>query len=1052
MSITFLEAVGTVCIHGITLSKDIIRFFPRFTLHDETHIVNVCNWMTRLLGDKKRKISAYEVALLVMSACCHDIGMSVSDDQKASLTANLEGVAWRDYFENHPRDDEEYSKTGKISEEILRNFVRSNHHKRIDIQMRTINWPQALQENGISRPTLVKLCQNHGESLDDLTPPNGQPYNLRLCAVLLRLADILDFDPSRAPVALFKHLGLEHPTDLESEISRTEWAKNRSGVFGEIKDGILPFTASFTSLQLELEVRSYLNWVQQEMDTSREYLHKYSGDWSGLTLPRKISTDSVERNGYQYGEFCLTMDQDRVLEMFTGKNLYNDPGVFVRELLQNSIDAIMTRIQLDPYFSEKDGKITIYSWMDEELHTWFRIEDNGIGMDTHIITNYFLKAGRSYYTSDEFMADKRHYGNGADYTPISRFGIGILSCFMSDPDNNLLEVSTKRYSHDPQRPHPAIRLNVTGLHGYYYLAEEQKQDELDEFFQPIHHPQNMDSGYRSKPGTTICVRVNLYKMNNYRSMKEIIDKYVCFPEIHVEYIGPEGHIFYPTQRDLMTAVHSLNPDGPGKAPKRYVHPIPNSQFMQLKEKMIYTTWEKTPSIILQYYPLDWFVSSGNINGVAILATLEAAATNSPFHYEEEQILPEYSCSLYSMPSSQEILLEFSNSFPIGFREKMEILQKNSYPLQALQYKQEAQSQPVSHQDHDALKYFKEYSNKTITITYEDILLQSGAEEATVFRYITEPLHNINVSGSKSIFNRNRDSHEIIAYNGILADCSHPLNVHEGYLGFVLLLQGDCCLKVNLARDTISNLPLETACDLSLMLHKMPQKRWSEPPLLRPEKYAFPTARELQQLLQEHPTWGKQLQQRSFAWGERLEENGGPSAIIHISPPYVFDFPKQCFCKFDGFSIMLTDKKEWQSVRDFNRESLHDWLWLTTLKNFSSTDGEKDSDIANYPVILFLLPPSREGPLGYITSSHNLNYYNREHCFSRWLIRHRENLQKHCLDIYNRLIYSMIQSNSKAEIIEIINHALTLLKNFQHNLFEVSDAMLLEPKDLVEKKS
>ena len=130
---------------------------------------------------------------------------------------------------------------------------------------------------------------------------------------------------------------------------------------------------------------------------------------------------------------------------------------------------------------------------------------------------------------------------------------------------------------------------------------------------------------------------------------------------------------------------------------------------------------------------------------------------------------------------------------------MEILQKNSYPLQALQYKQEAQSQPFSQQDHEALKYFKEYSNKTITITYEDILLQSGAEEATVFRYITETLHNIKANGFKSVFNR--DSNEIIAYNGILADNSDPLNVHEGYLGFVLLLQGAYCPKVNLARDT-----------------------------------------------------------------------------------------------------------------------------------------------------------------------------------------------------------------------------------------------------------
>lgn len=50
----FVSSVGKICEYGVNLAKDIIRFFPTFTLHDVTHIRNVCNWIVRLLGDKKR--------------------------------------------------------------------------------------------------------------------------------------------------------------------------------------------------------------------------------------------------------------------------------------------------------------------------------------------------------------------------------------------------------------------------------------------------------------------------------------------------------------------------------------------------------------------------------------------------------------------------------------------------------------------------------------------------------------------------------------------------------------------------------------------------------------------------------------------------------------------------------------------------------------------------------------------------------------------------------------------------------------------------------------
>jgi hypothetical protein len=50
--------------------------------------------------------------------------------------------------------------------------------------------------------------------------------------------------------------------------------------------------------------------------------------------------------------------------------------------------------------------------------------DDGIGMDEYIIKNFLSVAGKSYYSSREFQK------LGLQMDPISRFGVGILSCFM----------------------------------------------------------------------------------------------------------------------------------------------------------------------------------------------------------------------------------------------------------------------------------------------------------------------------------------------------------------------------------------------------------------------------------------------------------------------------------------------------------------------------------------------------------------------------------------------------------------------------------------------
>ena len=79
-----------------------------------------------------------------------------------------------------------------------------------------------------------------------------------------------------------------------------------------------------------------------------------------------------------------------------------------------------------------------------------------------------------------------------------------------------------------------------------------------------------ENRYRNQAGTTICVRLNLYQLGGFRTLKELVDRYVQFPEVRVEYFGQEGHVVYPTQGELMAEVHALNPGGVEQPPKEHL--------------------------------------------------------------------------------------------------------------------------------------------------------------------------------------------------------------------------------------------------------------------------------------------------------------------------------------------------------------------------------------------------------------------------------------------------------------------------------------------------
>ena len=100
------------------------------------------------------------------------------------------------------------------------------------------------------------------------------------------------------------------------------------------------------------------------------------------------------------------------------QHLYSEPTVFVRELLQNSVDAIQARRRLDPTLA---GSIQIEIVETDEQPPTLIFQDDGVGL-TELEAHQFLATiGQSSKRGDFSRRPEDFLG---------QFGIGLLACFM----------------------------------------------------------------------------------------------------------------------------------------------------------------------------------------------------------------------------------------------------------------------------------------------------------------------------------------------------------------------------------------------------------------------------------------------------------------------------------------------------------------------------------------------------------------------------------------------------------------------------------------------
>ena len=389
-----LECLETVKI----FLGEIRRNAQDFTLHDIQHCINVIDFMGQMLVDVE-SLNPAEISFFIYAALLHDIGMVKLLDEDISLD---------DLREDH----------GERSARFIRERVLISNDGN----------PFSFGEHDfIYMKYLPPICASHMqefsfvEKLPQSYEINGMEVDMSLCAILLRLADAMDLKHNRAPYQLYKFI-------VNRSISEEHWKKHMSISSCQINEkGHFRIDGDCSDELTHRCLYNHLDMIESEIEKVFR--------WKSGTYPRlRLSSHIIERNinpdGYKMWHHSFSMDILKITKLFMGEQLYGDKKLGLREIVQNSIDACIVRDEMNKKLGAKQDYIykpEIYIIFDRENNQVI-IRDNGTGMNDHIIQNYFLNIGSSYYSSNDFKK------KNLKYSPSGYFGIGFLSCFMFSDD------------------------------------------------------------------------------------------------------------------------------------------------------------------------------------------------------------------------------------------------------------------------------------------------------------------------------------------------------------------------------------------------------------------------------------------------------------------------------------------------------------------------------------------------------------------------------------------------------------------------------------------
>ena len=195
-------------------------------------------------------------------------------------------------------------------------------------------------------------------------------------------------------------------------------------------------------------------------------LDKFEDSLKEIKLKLYYIVPKVQAANYDLENFHFDAYIPTLLPLLTGDNLYKSKEVFIRELVQNAIDATLFRKQLQPnklFDTHIDLEFGTKSRNGNKVK-YLKITDHGTGMSKFTIERYFTSIGRSFYVSEEF--DEMKKDKKIQYNAISNFGIGFLSCFMVCQE---IGVKTKNILHNDGDQ--GLEIEIPNYDGCFFIRK-----------------------------------------------------------------------------------------------------------------------------------------------------------------------------------------------------------------------------------------------------------------------------------------------------------------------------------------------------------------------------------------------------------------------------------------------------------------------------------------------------------------------------------------------------------------------------------------------------
>lgn len=451
--------------------------FPGFTSHGMGHSLRILENLYQALSDALREeLSSPEIFCLIMAAMFHDMGMAKPDVPDLS----------RQRDQHH-----------LYAEEPLKLFMEEK-------MTAVAEWRRLYS-------CILFVCQAHGMEQgafyghkDFYTKDtiDRKPLRFGLLGVLLRIGDLLDLDENRTS-GLIRRL---YPSRFQDETSQRHHCRHEHVA----RFSISPQTIEINVLAEDVEEYHiwdrWLHCLKEDILHANTYLMPKLG--KGLNLPElRHEIQKTAQAAFETEELRFELTDEGRIWNILSQSVYTGEFDFIRELVQNGIDAVLMKYYQNPEIElahpsprswgawERDGKVVAaYSAEQQLLLIW----DTGTGMDTGEVRQFLFRIADSGY---------RHQPGARNFPlhTIAKFGIGFLSC-LSKCEETLLYTCPA-----PPKVGCRVRMYSNSTHAYF--------EKLD--VQPV-------------SGTMICMQLKRgYKAEEVREYLSLTFRY---PSVPVEWL------------------------------------------------------------------------------------------------------------------------------------------------------------------------------------------------------------------------------------------------------------------------------------------------------------------------------------------------------------------------------------------------------------------------------------------------------------------------------------------------------------------------------------